>query len=116
MLGMAYLFHDQERSPDEILAAMDEAIAPFLAQPVSAEALARAKVKARSALYDEIEAFSGFGLADLLASYALFDGNPEGVKRIPAQLEQVTPELLQKTAREWLRSTNRTVLVVKAKG
>jgi predicted Zn-dependent peptidase len=95
---------------------MDEAISPFLAQPVSAEALARAKVKARSALYDEIESFSGFGLADLLASYALFDGNPEGVKGIPAQLEQVTPELLQKTAREWLRSTNRTVLVVKAKG
>jgi predicted Zn-dependent peptidase len=116
MLGMAYLFHDKERSPDEILAAMDEAISPFLAQPVSAEALARAKVKARSALYDEIESFSGFGLADLLASYALFDGNPEGVKGIPAQLEQVTPELLQKTAREWLRSTNRTVLVVKAKG
>jgi predicted Zn-dependent peptidase len=115
MLGMAYLFHDKERSPDEILAAIDEAVAPFAAQPVSAEALARAKVKARSAFYSEIESFNGFGLADLLASYALFDGDPEGVKRIPAELESVTPELVQKTAREWLRTTNRTVLVVKTK-
>jgi predicted Zn-dependent peptidase len=116
MLGMAYLFHDEERSPDEILAALDEAVAPFLAKPVSAEALARAKVKARSAFYDEVESFNGFGLADLLASYALFDGRPEEVRNIPAQLEQVTPELMQKTAAEWLRSTNRTVLVVKTKG
>ena len=28
----------------------------------------------------------------------------------------MTPELLQKTAQEWLRKTNRTVLVVEAKG
>ncbi|HET7754894.1 MAG TPA: pitrilysin family protein [Anaeromyxobacteraceae bacterium] len=115
MLGMAYLFHDKERSPDEILAAMDEAIAPFVAQLVSAEALARAKVKARSSFYDEVESFNGFGLADLLASFALFEGDPAAVARIPADLERVTPELLQKTAKEWLRSTNRTVLVVKTK-
>jgi predicted Zn-dependent peptidase len=73
-------------------------------------------VKARSAFYDEIESFNGFGLADLLASYALFDGAPERVKQIPAELEKVTPELLLATAQEWLRSTNRTVLVVRTKG
>jgi zinc protease len=115
MLGIAYLFHDKDRSPDEILAAIDEAVAPFVESPVSPEALARAKVKARSALIDEMESLNGFGLADLLASYALFDGDPEGVKRIPAQLEAVTPELVQRTAQEWLRKTNRTVLVVKTK-
>jgi predicted Zn-dependent peptidase len=115
MLGMAYLFHDKERSADEILAAVDEAIRPFLEKPVDAGALARAKVKARSMLYAEMETFGGFGLADLLASLALFDDDPASVNRIEDDLERVTPELVQETAREWLRPTNRTVLVVKTK-
>lgn len=116
MLAMVYLFHDKDRAPGEILAAIDEAVQPFLDRPVDAETLARAKVKARSALYDEMESFNGFGLADLLASAALFDGDPEMVTRIPDELEKVTPELVQRAAREYLRKTNRTVLVVKTKG
>jgi zinc protease len=116
MLEIVYLFHDKEHGPDELLAAIDEAVAPFVTRPVDAETLARAKVKARSALYDELESFNGFGLADLLASAALFDGDPRRVTRIPQELEAVTPELVQRVAREVLRSTNRTVLVVKTKG
>jgi zinc protease len=115
MLEMVHLFHDKEHGPDEILAAIDEALAPYLSAPVEPEALARAKVKARAALYDELEKLSGFGLADLLASHALFDGDPGNVNRIEPALEAVTPELVLATAREWLRPTNRTVLVVKTK-
>jgi predicted Zn-dependent peptidase len=115
MLGIVNLVHDEQHGPDEILAAIDEAIAPFLGAPVEAEALARAKVKARAAFYDELEKQSGFGLADLLASHALFDDDPGNVNRIEPALEAVTPELVLATAREWLRPTNRTVLVVKTK-
>jgi predicted Zn-dependent peptidase len=115
MLEIAYLFHDQEHGPDEILRAVDEAIQPFLDAPVDAAALARAKVKARSALYAEMESFSGFGLADLLAAHALFDGDPSGVNRLEEQLENVTAEQVRDVAREWLRTTNRTVLVLKTK-
>jgi predicted Zn-dependent peptidase len=115
MLEMAYLFHDKEHAPDEILAAIDDAVGPFLEAPVSAEALARAKVKARSALYGEMESYYGFGLADLLASSALFYGDPGRVTRIEEELEAVTPELVRRTAQEYLRKTNRTVLVVKTK-
>ncbi|MGC4001140.1 MAG: pitrilysin family protein [Anaeromyxobacter sp.] len=115
MLEIAYVFHDREHSPQELLAAVDEAVAPFLSAPVSAEALARAKVKARSALYADMEDFGGFGLADLLAASALFTDDPKNVLKLEAGLDAVTPELLQKTAQEWLRPTNRTVLVVKAK-
>ncbi len=116
MLEIVYLFHDEEHGPDEILAAIDEAVQPFADRPVDAEALARAKVKARSALYDAMEALNGFGLADLLASAALFDGDPAKVTRIPDALEEVTPELVQKVAQEYLRKTNRSVLVLKTKG
>jgi zinc protease len=37
------------------------------------------------------------------------------VNTLVSQLEKVTPELLQKTVQEYLRPTNRTVLVVEPK-
>jgi predicted Zn-dependent peptidase len=116
MLHMAYLFHDEEKSADEILRAVDEALEPFLEKPVDEATLARAKVKARSALYAEMESVSGLGLADLLAALALFDRDPARVNRIEADLEKVTSDLVHRTAREWLRATNRTVFLVKTKG
>jgi len=73
--------------------------------------LNRARVKLRSNLYDTMNQFSGFGLADLLASFALFDDDPARVTTLEAQFAKVTPELIQKTAQEYLRPTNRTVLV-----
>jgi zinc protease len=45
----------------------------------------------------------------------LFDDNPGRVNTLAGELEKVTPELLQKTAAEYLRPTNRTVLVVEPK-
>ncbi|MDQ3264474.1 MAG: insulinase family protein [Myxococcota bacterium] len=116
MLWTLALFHDKEQTPEAILAALDEVIEKVRTQPVDAATLARAKVKARSALFDNIEGFFGFGLADLLASFALFDDDPAKVNRLDAELSKVTPELIQKTAQEYLRPTNRTVLVLKTKG
>jgi zinc protease len=106
------LFHDKDKSADEILAAADEQIEKLRSAPVDASTLARARVKIRAHLYDELDALSGFGKADLLASYALFDDAPQNVNRILEGFDKVTPELLQKTAQEWLRKTNRTVLVL----
>jgi predicted Zn-dependent peptidase len=54
----------------------------------------------------------GFGRADLLASFALFDDDPNHINSLEAQFQKVTPEQLQKTAREYLGSSNRTVLTV----
>ena len=75
----------------------------------------RALVKVRSDLYDNMEGLFGFGRADLLASYALFDDDPSGINRIEANFLKVTPALIQKTAQEYLRSGNRTVLVIEPK-
>ena len=69
----------------------------------------------RSSLYDKMEQFGGFGRADLLASFALFDDDPGRINRIEAEFRKVTPELIQKTAREYLRPTNRTILVIEPK-
>jgi predicted Zn-dependent peptidase len=82
---------------------------------VDKEALERARVKLRSDLYDNMGNVGGFGLADLLASFALFDDNPARINTLVSEFEKVTPELIQKTAQEFLRPENRTVLVLETK-
>lgn len=111
MLWMADLTYDPTTTPDTILQAVDTVMEPLRRKPVDAEILNRARVKLRSNLYDTMNQFSGFGLADLLASFALFDDDPARVNTLEAQFAKVTPELIQKTAQEYLRPTNRTVLV-----
>jgi predicted Zn-dependent peptidase len=114
MLWIVSAVHDKDKTADQLIAAIDEAIEPLRTQPVSAATLARAKVKARAQLYDMIEGFFGFGRADLLASFALFDNDPTAINRLEGELMKVTPELIQKTAAEYLRPGNRTILTVKA--
>jgi len=91
--------------------AVDGVIEPLRTKPVDKATLDRALVKLRSNLYDNIGTFSGFGLADLLASFALFDDDPARVNALVGQFEKVTPELIQKTAKEYLRPENRTILI-----
>ena len=115
MLWIASLFHDNSVKPDDIVAAAEGVIEPLRTRPLDAATVDRALVKFRSSLYDAMEEFSGFGRADLLASFALFDDDPGRINDIENQLRKVTPELIQKTAAEYLRPTNRTVLIVEPK-
>ncbi len=111
MLWMADLQYDGSTKAETIVQAADTVIEPLRTKPVDKATLDRALVKLRSSLYDSIGQFSGFGLADLLASFALFDDDPGRVNSLVGQFEKVTPELIQKTAQEYLRPENRTVLI-----
>jgi zinc protease len=115
MLFMADLRFDPGTQPDAIVKAWDSAIEPLRTRPVEKEVLERARVKLRSGLYDSMGTLGGFGLADLLASFALFDDNPARINSLVSEFEKVTPELIQKTAQEYLRPENRTVLVLETK-
>jgi len=84
-------------------------------KPLDQAAIDRALVKLRSSLYGDIESLFGFGRADLLASFALFDDDPARINNLEAQFKKITPEMIQKTAQEYLRPTNRTVLTVTTK-
>lgn len=112
MLWMASLIHDKDVPADSILGVMDAVIDSLRTTPVDRATLDRALVKMRSDLYDTLGGMYGFGRADLLASFALFDGDPARINQIEDHLRAVTPELIQKTAQEYLRPTNRTVLLV----
>ena len=115
MLWMASLIHDNSAKPDDIVGAIESVIERLQTKPVDQATLDRALIKLRSNLYDQLSTFNGFGQADLLASFALFDDNPARINDLEAQFRKVTPQLIQKTAQEYLRSTNRTVLVVQTK-
>ena len=114
MLWIASLIHDSSVKPDQILAAADPIVEALREKPVTKELLDRALVKLRSQFYQSLTQFGGFGRADLMASFALFDDNPALINSLEDNLRKVTPELVLKTAKEYLRPTNRTVLVVEA--
>ena len=111
----AYLFHDKSTPAATILEALDAEVEKLRTTPVDAATLDLAKVKARSWLYGQMEDFFGFGRANLLASFALFDDDPGKINTLEAEFAKVTPELIQKTAQEYLRKTNRTILTVPGK-
>lgn len=115
MLWMGSLIHDKTASSDDILKAWDQVIDVVTTKPVDRASVDRALVKLRSNFYDQVSGFFGFGRADLLASFALFDDNPERINTLEDQFRKVTPELIQKTAQEYLRKGNRTILIIEPK-
>lgn len=112
MLMDVSLIHDEKFTPAQILASADSVVAQLQDKEVDQAMIDRAMVKLRSGLYDTLTQFGGFGRADLLASYALFDDRPENINQIEANFRKVTPALIQKTAKEYLRKTNRTVVII----
>ncbi len=112
MLWSFNFTHDANRGRDEIKAAVDAVIEELRTKPVSAEELARARTKMRSSLYSTIDGTGRIGLIDLLAVYALFDNDPAKVNGIEDGFAKVTPELIRKTAQEYLRPTNRSIYVI----
>ena len=115
-LWMVWLIHDADKKADEIIEAIDEEITRLQTTPVTKAELELALVKLRSRLYADYEQFVGFGRADLLASFALFDDDPAKINRLEDEFRKVTPELIQKAAQEYLRPTNRTILTIVPKG
>jgi zinc protease len=109
------LFHDREKTSDAILKVFDEEIDKVRTTPVDQATLDRTLVKMRSGLYTMEEDLFGFGRADLLTSFALFDDDPARINGLEDEFRKVTPALIQKTAREYLRPTNRTILAVEPK-
>jgi predicted Zn-dependent peptidase len=112
MLWMVTVYHDTTTAPDSLTATVDRVIEALQTRPVDAATMTRARTKVRSGLYDMMEQFSGFGRLDMLASFGLFDNDPGRINRLEAEFARVTPELIQRTAREYLRRDNRTVYTI----
>lgn len=112
MVWMADLVYDATVPADSIISVFDEAIAEL--SNVTKEDTDLAIVKLRSDFYSTIGG-NGIGRADLLASFALFDDDPARVNKIEEEFKKITPELIRKTADEYLRKTNRSIIIVDPK-
>ncbi len=115
MLWMASLFHDNNVKADSILMVAREVINEVRTKPVDQATLNRARVKFRSSFYDMLSDLFGFGRADLLACFALFDDDPSHINKIEEEVNKVSPELILRTAQEYLRPTTETVLTLQPK-
>jgi len=114
MLWAGSFIHDPDVDEARIVTVMDTAIATLRDAPVDAATLERAVIKWRSSFYDDVSATFGFGRANLLASLALYDDNPARINEFEREIEKVTPELIQETAQEYLRPSNRTLFNLEA--
>ena len=116
MQWIAALLHDPTTSTEDIVAAFDQNIERIRREPVTQAELDRARRKIRSELYDLMSSGTRLGLVDLLACFALFDDDPSRVNRLESEFAKVTPQVVQQTAREYLRPGNRTILSVLPRG
>ena len=110
MLLSSFMIHDAKFAANDIIADIDAIIEDLQTNAVSAEELNRAMTKVRSDFYDTVGDGNRIGLIDMLATFALFDDNPGRVNEIVDAFDVVTPKLIQKTAQEYLRTTNRSVI------
>jgi len=106
MIWMADLIYDANVSPDSILFEVNKAVGD-IQKNVTQEDIDQ--------LYDDLGGFFGIGRADMLASFALFDDDPSRLNTLEDEFKKVTPELIKKTATEYLRATNRTILIIDPK-
>jgi zinc protease len=103
-------FEQAGRAPaivDTIRTVLDR----LAAHPVTGAELRLAQQKARSAYYDILDDQSGFGRADLLASFALFDDHPDAINGIETAINSVTAASVMAAARDYLGTSNRTVYI-----
>ena len=114
LLWTASLIHDDKFDTDAVLEAFDAAVEPLRAAPLDGAAFDRAVTKARSSFYDSLSStvYPGFGRADLLASFALIDGDAARINEVDARLAAVTPQLVHEVARDYLRPDGRAVLSI----
>ena len=112
MLWMGDLVFDPAVQADSVVRVLDQEIDKLNRTGIDQATLNLAMVKIRSAFYDQVSGSDNFGRADLLASFAMFDNDPARINRLESEFRKVTPELMQKTIREYLRPTNRTIITV----
>jgi zinc protease len=110
MLWVANCTYDTKVNPDSIIALFDKAVDELSA--ITKADLDLALVKLRSEFYDRL---SFFGKVDLLASFALFDNDPGKINALEDAFKKISPALVKKTAKEYLRKTNRTILIIDPK-
>lgn len=99
-----------DKSADDVLAAIEEVLADVRANGITADKLARAKTMMRSSFLEDMEGgfMPRFGRANLLGVFALFDDDPGRINTILDEIDKVTVEDVKAAAARWFVPANRT--------
>ncbi len=110
MLYTVRIDYKGEQTGKDVLLGVDKVIGAIQANGVTADELARARTAFRSSFFEEMEGgmVPGFGKANLLAAFTLFDNDPGRINTILAELDKVTPADVQRVAQKYLSPANRT--------
>jgi predicted Zn-dependent peptidase len=107
-LMTSFIVYPGKFRENEVLSAYDAVIAGLSAKGASSAEMGRIRTKMRSDWYAQLEI--PVERASVLAHATLFDGDPQRVNEIPDELAKVTPEEVRAFARQYLVSTNRTII------
>lgn len=87
----------------EIESAIDEELARFLAEGPTDEEMERARTRLTAGVVRGLEEVGGFGgKSDVLATNAVFTGDPSFYKVSLQRLAEATPQAVRDAARRWL--------------
>ena len=107
-LFTVFALYKPDSSADALLAAMDEEIAKVASEGVDDAELQRVKTRMLADWYDGLEFF--MSRADRLAKLQTLWGDARVVNEIPGWIEGVTSDDVQRAARTYLTTANRTVI------
>ncbi|MEP6634513.1 MAG: insulinase family protein, partial [Luteimonas sp.] len=93
---------------DAVLKAIDEEIAKIVKNGVDAATLKRVKTQLLADWYNDMDSF--LSRADKLAKLQLMWGDAGVVNKIPVWIDAVTSADVQRAARTYLTTANRTVI------
>jgi len=98
--------------PAKVEAIIDEELDKLLAEGPTAEELARAKTSYRANFVRGIERIGGFGgKADVLASCAIYEGDPGCFRESLETVAEATPDAVRAAGAEWLGKPSHTFVV-----
>ncbi len=103
-----FALYKPNSSADAMLKAMDEEIAKVVQNGVDAATLKRVKTRMLADWNNKLESF--INRADTVAKMQVLWGDANVVNKIPGWIEGVSSEDIQRAARTYLVSTNRTVI------
>jgi zinc protease len=106
MLMVSRTTYKPGHTGEEILKEVDAVVRELQEHGVTKKELDAAKVRFRSNFYSQLE--STFGKANLLASFALFNDDPQRINKVVALYDAVTPEQIKSAAQRYLTPENRT--------
>ncbi|MGH9327107.1 MAG: M16 family metallopeptidase [Terriglobia bacterium] len=107
-LMTSLIFYPPGVAERQVLSAYDDVIKDLTAHGVPENELERVRAKMRSDWYSQLE--TPGTRASILGQLTLFNGDPQRVNQIPAEISRVTSSRIQAFARHYLAASNRTII------